>query len=55
MQTVNSTGINFWDRSDHAYLVLSRSHMESGLHGAKVGGGSGALVGSVGGVGQLGW
>lgn len=29
--------------------------MESGLHGAKVGGGSGALVGSVGGVGQLGW
>lgn len=39
----------------YAYLLLSISHMESGLHGVTVGGGSGALVGSRVGILQSGW
>lgn len=39
----------------HAHLLFSRSQMESGLHGVGSSGGSGLLVGTAGGVGQLGW
>ena len=47
--------VNDYSELDNAYLLLSISHMESGLHGVKVGGGSGLLVGSTGGSSQLGW
>ncbi len=39
---------------DYVHLLISRSHMESGLHGVRVVGGSGILVGTAEGVGQLG-
>lgn len=55
LQYVKVTGMNYCNGSDNVYLLISISHMESGLHAVKVGGGSGTLVGGTAGVGQSGW
>lgn len=47
-------GMNYYSGLD-VYLLLSISHMESGMHGVKVGGGSGILVGGTDGVWHSGW
>lgn len=41
--------MNDHNELDNNYLLIRRSHMESGLHGVNVGGGSGMSVGSTGG------
>lgn len=42
------------NRCQNTYLLVRRSHVESGLHGAEVGGGSGVLVGGTDGIWQFG-
>lgn len=47
--------MNSFRGTEEAYLLFSSSQIESGLHGVGSTGGSGLLVGTAGGVGQLGW
>lgn len=54
LQYVKVKGMNLnYDSGLDIYLVLSRSHMESGLHGCSSGG-SGVLLGVTEGIWQLG-
>lgn len=55
LSKLRGVNVSYYNQLENVYLLLSRSHMESGLQGVKVGGSSGILVGSTGGIGQLGW
>lgn len=46
--------MNYYSGLENVYLLVSRSHMESGLHGVKVGVGPGLSVGGIDGIGQSG-
>lgn len=55
MRSFKVMGMNYYSGLDNVYLLFSISHMGSGLHGVKVGGGSGILVGRTDGVWHSGW
>lgn len=48
-------GMNFYSGLDDVYLLLSISHMESGLHGVTFGIGSGLSLSGTEGTWQPGW